>query len=41
VGTHEIVLGVIDIDFGDGARAVSGTVIFSPVTNEAQGLRVI
>jgi hypothetical protein len=36
---HEIVLDVIDIDFGDGARAVSETIICSPVTNEAQGLK--
>lgn len=37
--SHETVLDVIDIDFGDGARAVSETVIFSSVTNEAQGLK--
>ena len=36
---HEIVLDVIDIDFGDGASAVSETVIFSPFTNETQGLK--
>jgi hypothetical protein len=37
--TREIVFDVVDIDFGDGARAVSETVIFSPFTNEAQGLK--